>query len=71
MIQRAKKVVFAPFPDFFLKVNLILRNVIVPIGFQQLATLPGHERPFRNHKNAFLNDAKVQEIDFWLFLDLS
>ena len=35
--------------------------MIVLNVFQRLATLPGHEGSFRNHKNAFLNDPKCQK----------
>ena len=44
--------------------------VIVVKDFQRLATLLGHEGPFRSYKDVFLNDAKCRKIDFWPFFGL-
>ena len=75
IIQRSQKCIFewSKRPKkrflaiFWSLVCLILHIVILLNVFQLLATLPGHEGSFKNHKNAFLNDPKSQKRRFWPF----
>ena len=45
-------------------IDLILHIVIELNVFQHLATLPGHEGSFKDHKDAFMNDPKGQKRGF-------
>ena len=45
--------------------------MIVLNVFKHSATLPDHERSFKDHKNIFLNDPKSQKEVFGHFLDFS
>ena len=49
---------------------MILHIVIELNVFQLLAMLPGHEKSFKDHKNAFLNDSKGQKRFSAIFLSL-
>ena len=49
--------------------DLILHIVTLLNVFQHQATLPGHERLFNDHKNAFLNQPKSQKRVFGHFLE--
>ena len=49
---------------------MLLDIVIVLNVFQLSAMLPGHEGSFKDHKNAFFDDAKGQKRGFWSFSGL-
>ena len=48
------------------RINFILHTNV----FHHSATLPDHEGSFKCHKNAFLNDPKIQKRGFWPFSGL-
>ena len=62
-----KKRFLAIFRSLVCSIDLILHIVIVLKVFQHLETSLGHEGPFRNHKNSFLNNPKCQYRGFWPF----
>ena len=64
-----KREFLANFLSLVCWIDLILHIVIVLNVFQLSAMLPGREGPFKDHKNAFLNDPKGQKRGFSGFLD--
>ena len=60
MIQIAKKEVFGHFLEFGLLDRLDIAYCELNV-FQLSAMLPGHEGSYKDRKNAFLNDPKVQK----------
>ena len=75
-IQKSQKSIFewskvpkirflAIFRSLVCLIDLILHIVILLKVFQVLATSPGHEGPFKNHKSPFLNDPKCQKRGIW------
>ena len=53
---KCKKRFLAIFRSLVCWIDLILHIVIVLNVSQHMATSPGHEGSFKNHKNVFLND---------------
>ena len=68
MIQKAKKKFLAIFLSLVCWIDLILHIVIVLNVFQHSATLPGHERSFKDHKNTFWMIQRAKKEVFGHFL---
>ena len=65
---RGQKCDFWPFSGLWsCWIDLIFQILILVNVFQHLATSPGHEGSFKNHKNALLNDPKCQSCYFLEF----